>query len=287
MSASTLPGREVAAHRRSWTPRLDRVRVGGALLLVVAAVVILGPFVAPHGETEFVGRPSTRHVDGLLFGTDHLGQDVLSRFLLGGGPVLLVAVAATAIGVSLGAVVGLLAAADHGRLDEALMRTVDVTLALPQFLLVLVAMTTLGPRTWLIVTAIAVTTVPRVARVTRGAAIPFATGDFVAASEAVGESRRRIARHDLLPNVTGALLVEANIRLSYAIGIVASLAFLGFTTHVNGANWGQMVNENRAALTVQPWGVVLPVIALVLVGLGSGLVADGMARTLARADEAR
>ena len=266
--------------------RLWQVRAGLAMVAVVAGISLLGPAFAPHGETEFVGRPNTRNVEGLVFGTDYLGQDVLSRFLLGGWPIVLSAVLATGLGVVIGAALGLVAALTPGRLDQVVMRSIDVVLAVPQFLLVLVAMTTIGPRPWLIVVAVALTTAPRVARVTRGAAVTVVERDFVAVSRALGESRWHIARADVVPNVSGPLLVEANIRLTYAIGIVASLAFLGFTPNVNAANWGLMVQENRAALATQPWGVVLPTCAIALLAIGTGLVADGVARTIAGIDRA-
>jgi peptide/nickel transport system permease protein len=266
--------------------RLWRVRAGLLLVLIVAGICLLGPALAPHGETEFVGRPNTRVVDGLRFGTDYLGQDVWSRFLLGGRSILLYALIATGLGVTVGAAIGLVAALDRGLIDEILMRSVDVMLAIPQFLLVLVAMTSIGPKTWLIVAAVAVTTAPRVARVTRGVAIVVAQRDFVVASEALGESRWRIIRSDLLPNISGPLLVEANIRFAFSIAVVASLAFLGFVPSVNSANWGLMVQENGGALSVQPWAVVLPTLAIIAVTIGTGLIADGIARTSAGIDRA-
>lgn len=277
----------VVPQQRSFAARafgLGRVRAGVVIVAVVIAVALVGPLFAPRGATEFAGRPNTRQVDGSLFGTDYLGQDVWSRFLLGGRTIVLYAVVATVLGVVTGAAAGLVAAFDRGVLDELLMRTVDVLLALPQLLLVLVAMTTVGPEPWLVIVAVAMTTVPRVARVARVSAGSVVDRDFVRASEALGESTAYIVRSDLLPNVSGPLLVEASIRFTYSIGIVASLAFLGFTPRVNDANWGLMVQENRAALSVQPWGVVLPTLAIAGLALGAGLVADGLARTGAGAD---
>ena len=259
--------------------RLGRVRIGCAITIVIVGVALLGPFVAPRGETEFVGRPNSGPSGAALFGTDYLGQDVWSRFLVGGRAILLYAAVSTVLGVVVGGVIGLVAALDRGLLDELLMRTVDVLLALPQLLLVLVAMTTVGPEPWLVIASVAATTAPRVARVTRGAAGSVVECDFVQASEAIGESTRYVVRSDLLPNVSGALSVEASIRFTYSIGIVASLAFLGFTPRVNDANWGVMVQENRDALSVQPWGVVLPTLAIAALALGTGLIADGVARS--------
>jgi len=150
-----------------------------------------------------------------------------------------------------------------------------------------VALTTIGPKTWLIILAVAVTTTPRIARVARGAAVVVVERDFVASSEALGESKWRILRSDLLPNVSAPLLVEANLRLTYSIAIVASLAFLGFATEVNTANWGLMVQENRTALSIQPWGVVLPTIAIAVLTIATGLIADGLARANAGIDRDR
>jgi peptide/nickel transport system permease protein len=271
--------------RTAW--RMWRVRIGLLLLLLLAAVALGGPFVAPYGEAEFVGTPNTRDVEGTRFGTDYFGQDVLSRFLFGGRSILVLATLSTAMALVLGVTIGLVAAYNRGRLDDLLMRTMDVSLAFPQLLLALVALTTIGPKPWLIVLIVGFTTTPRIARITRGAAVPVVERDFVGAAEALGESRPRILWSELLPNVSGPLLVEANLRLTYSIGIIASLGFLGFSTRVNAADWGLMVNENRAALSVQPWGTVLPAIAIALLTIGTGLIADGLSRASAGIDRAK
>jgi peptide/nickel transport system permease protein len=267
--------------------RLWRTRIGLVLLGLVVAVAVLGPLFAPHGETEGVGIPNKAKVDGLLFGTDKLGQDVWSRFLLGGRSILLFAIIATALGLLLGVTVGLAAALNRGRLDEVMMRCIDIVLALPSLLLALVAITTVGPKTWVIIASVALTTTPRIARVTRGAAIQVVERDFVAAAEALGEPKWRMLTHELLPNVSGPLFVEANLRLTYSIGIVATLAFLGFSSDVNAANWGTMIQENRLALAVQPWGVVLPTIAIAVLTIATGLIGDGLARANAGIDRGR
>jgi peptide/nickel transport system permease protein len=266
---------------------LWRTRIGLALLAVVVGVAILGPLLAPHGETEGVGSPNKAKVDGLLFGTDWLGQDVWSRFLLGGRSILLFAVISTALGLLVGITIGLTSALNRGRLDEAMMRSIDIVLALPSLLLVLVAITTVGPKSWLIIAGVAVTTTPRLARVTRGAALQVVERDFVAAAEALGEPKWRMLTHELLPNVSGPLFVEATLRLTYSIAIIATLAFLGISSDVNAANWGTMIQENRLALSVQPWGVVLPTIAIAVLTVATGLIGDGLARANAGIDRRR
>jgi peptide/nickel transport system permease protein len=290
---ATLPLVDVAATEQSprglWRTALGlwRTRIGLIILAALVVLAVVGPWVAPHGETEFVGTPNTRHVAGTTLGTDYFGQDVLSRFLYGGRSILLLAVLSTGLALVLGVTVGLAAAYNRRRLDDVLMRTMDVILAFPQLLFTLVAVTTIGPKPWLIVLIVGFTTMPRIARITRGAAVPVVERDFVSAAEALGESRFHILRRELLPNVSGPLLVEANLRLTYSIAIIASLGFLGLSTRVNAADWGMMVQENRVALSVQPWGMMLPVFAIALLTIGTGLVADGLARALAGIDRGK
>jgi peptide/nickel transport system permease protein len=269
--------------------RLWRTRIGLLLVVLLVLVAAVGPLFARYGPTEFVGiAPNSPPGSKALFGTDHIGQDVWSRFLWGGREILVMAVLATALGLILGTAIGLTAAYSRNALDDALMRTMDVILAFPQIMLALVVIATVGPKAWLMVAAVGLTTMPRVARVTRGAAQPIVERDFVAAAEALGLPRARILFREVLPNILSPLLVEANLRLTYSIGLIASLAFLGFTPNPNGADWGLMIQENQIALgTSQPWGVVLPMLAIALLTVGTGLVGDGFARAAAGIDRSK
>jgi len=266
---------------------LWRTRIGLALVVLLVAVALFGPFFAPHSPTDFVGAPNTGPSDAARFGTDHIGQDVWSRFLWGGREVLGMAVAATAIGLILGGLIGLIAAYSRNVLDDILMRSMDVILAFPQIMLALVAIATVGPQTWLIILTVGLTTMPRVARVARGASQPIVERDFVAAAEALGVPRFRILVGEVMPNTLSPLLVEMNLRLTYSLGLIAGLAFLGFAPNQNGADWGFMIQENRLALVSQPWGVVLPVLAIALLTIGTGLVGDGIARAAVGIDRSR
>ena len=266
---------------------LGRTRIGLGLVLMIAAIAIFGPLIAPHGPADFIGLPNTGPSGAARFGTDHLGQDVWSRFLDGGREILLLASAATLLGLAIGTSLGLLAAYSKGALDDVLMRSMDVILAFPSIMLALVAIATLGASGWLIILAVGLTNVPRVARVTRAAAQPIVERDFVAAAEAIGVPRWRILFGEILPNVLSPLMVEASLRLTYSIGLIAGLAFLGFTPNPNGADWGLMIQENQIALVVQPWGVVLPIIAVALLTMGTGMVGDGIARAAAGIDRVR
>ncbi len=280
------PKRATGVLRNALT--LGRTRTGLAFLIIVGGIAVFGPLAAPHGPQDYLGLlPNQGPSAKALFGTDHLGQDVWSRFLDGGREILLLATAATLIGLAIGVSLGLLAAYTKGVIDDVLMRGMDVILAFPSIMLALVAIATLGASYWLVIVAVGLTNVPRVARITRAAAQPIVERDFVAAAEAIGVPRLRILFGEILPNVLSPLMVEGSLRLTYSIGLIAGLAFLGFTPNPNGADWGVMIQENYIALSVQPWGVVLPVVAIAFLTMATGMSGDGIARAAAGIDRAR
>jgi peptide/nickel transport system permease protein len=290
----TVPGAETAPPpgvrgtsllRRSL--RLWRTRIGVALVGAIVLLAVVGPYLAPYGPNTPVGAPNSNPGGKAVLGTDYLGQDVLSRLLYGGRSILVMAVIATALGLIAGTAIGLVAAYARNALDDVLMRLMDVIMALPQIMLALVAVAIVGPHAWVIVAAIALTTAPRIARVARGAAQPIVERDFIACSEAMGVPRWRILFGELLPNTLGPLMVEASLRLTYSVGVIAALAFLGLSPNPNGANWGTMIQQNQLVLAVQPWGAAAPIAAIALLTMGTGLIGDGIARTAAGIDRAR
>jgi len=263
--------------------RQRRLVTGLVITLVVALIAIVGPWLAPYGENEIVGKPFT--TEGSWLGTDYRGQDGWSRVLAGGGSILVISALATALGMVLGIVIGVVAAYAGGWLDEAIMRLNDVALAFPQILLALLVLTAVDqPAWWMIVLLVGVSHAPRVARVARGVALGIVSRDFVQAAEALGESRLRVIVAEVLPNMNAPLLAEAGLRLTYSIGMVAGIGFLGFAANPGAADWGQMINENRLALLVQPWGVLAPVIVIGIFTVGTNLMADGIAQLAGRGD---
>ena len=202
---------------------------------------------------------------------------MLSRFLAGGWRLLLYSALATVLGVGLGAVLGMLAAFRGGWLDALIMRCGDVLLAIPQLVFALLAVTVLGPQGWVLVIVIGVTHAPRVARVIRAATAGVVAEDYVLASQMYGVPQWKILGRDVVPNIMGPLMVEVGLRLTYSIGAVASLSFLGLGMQPPTPDWGLMINENRIALSLQPWGVILPVIAIAVLTVGTNLIADAVA----------
>jgi peptide/nickel transport system permease protein len=195
--------------------------------------------------------------------------------------ILIVATLATLLGVGFGVILGITAGYRRGVVDELIMRSFDVLLCFPSVVFALLLMSVLGPKLWLIVIAVALTHAPQVARTMRGAAVQLTGREFVAYAETLGMRTRQVVFREILPNVTAPLTVELGLRMTWSIGIVASLDFLGFGRQPPAADWGLMINENRGGLTIQPWGVVAPVIAVALLTIGCSLVADGLGRAAA------
>ena len=252
-------------------------KLGFLLTGLVLLVALLGPFVVPawtgYGPNSFAGKPFQPGV----FGTDNLGRDVLSRFLEGGWRLLLYSALATVLGVGIGAVLGMLAAFRRGWLDAVIMRSGDVLLAIPQLVFALLAITVLGPQGWVLVLVIGITHAPRVARVIRSATAGVVAEDYVLASQMYAVPQWKILGRDVVPNIMGPLMLEVGLRLTYSIGAVASLSFLGLGMQPPTPDWGLMINENRIALSLQPWGVLLPVIAIAVLTVGTNLIADAVA----------
>jgi peptide/nickel transport system permease protein len=266
----------------SW--RYGRTKVGLLLTIVILATALIGPWFAPYDPGEFAGAPYTTPSSEAKLGTDYLGHDVLSRVLHGGRSILWMAFAATSIGVAIGVSLGLVAGYARNILDDIIMRTLDVVYAFPNIVLVLLFVSMLGPKLWLIVFLVAWAWVPGVARVTRGITTEAVTREYVEAAEVLGVPRRRILFREVLPNLLTPLLVEYGLRLTWAIGAIAAISFLGFGVQAPNTDWGLMINENRNGLTVQPWGVVIPILCIAAFTVGTNLLTEGISRSIAGID---
>jgi len=280
ISPVPAPTKTAGLMRTAWA--FPQAKVGTGLAGLVVLIALLGPWLGPvitgYGTTDFAGKPFK--ADGIA-GTDGLGRDVLTRFLAGGTTLLLYAVLATALGIVLGALLGMVAGYGGGWLDSVLMRGNDVLLSFPQLVIALLAIAVIGPKGWLLVLVIGLTHAPRTARVARQATVAVTGNDYIRAAEMYAVPRGQIVLREVLPNITGPLMVELGLRLTYSIGYIASLSFLGLGIQPPTADWGLMINENRIALVVQPWGVLLPVLAIALLAVGTNLVADSFASAAA------
>lgn len=264
--------------------KYGRMRIGLGLTGLIVAVILVGPLVAPHSPSASLAAPYASPSSALPLGADYLGEDVLSRVLWGGRTLLWVALVASVFGVGVGVLLGLVAGYSRTWLDEVLMRPLDVILAFPQTVFVLLFVSLLGPKIWLIALLVGVLWIPTSARQTRSLALEVASRDFIQAVEALGVPRRRILIGEILPNIATPLLVEFGLRLTWSIGVVATLSFLGYGIQPPAADWGLMVNQNREALATQPWGIVAPVLCIGVLTVGTNLMAEGLSRAIAGVD---
>ncbi len=270
--------------RREWLVILKRAvrsrrgAIGLSLAGFVVLVAVIGPLVAPHSATAPVTETFATPNSAAPLGGDVLGRDVLSRVLAGGWELLLMAAAATALGVGAGVALGI-AAAYYGRItDGVIMRIVDVFLAFPQLVFALLLVSVLGPKIWLIILAVGISHAPQVARVIRSVALDVCERDYVKAVELMDTPGRKVMAGEVLPNLMSVVMVELGLRFTYSILIIAGLSFLGFGIQPPAANWGLMINENRIGLVVNPWAVIVPAGLIALLTIGLNTFTDAIAR---------
>jgi peptide/nickel transport system permease protein len=258
--------------------RTKRGAIGLGITGFIVLIAVIGPVVEPYSSTSFVTTPFAVPSGSFLLGGDTLGRDVLSRVLDGGWVLLIMAVAATALGVIVGAAAGISAAYLRGKADGIIMRTVDVILAFPSLVFALLLVSIIGPKLWLIVFAVGFTHAPAVARVLRSATLDISERDYVKAVELQGVKPGKVMRNEILPNLISPLMVETGLRLTYSIVLMAGLNFLGFGQPPPAANWGYMIQENRIGLSSNPWAVIVPAALIALLTIGVNTYTDAVAR---------
>ena len=262
--------------------RQRQTQVGLVITLLVLGVALLGPLFAQYEPSAIVGLPAQGPSAAFPLGTDALGRDVLSRVLWGGRNLVWVAFLATALGVVVGAALGMLAGYSRSWVDDALMRTMDIVLAFPQIILVLLFVSMLGTKLWLVAVLIAASWVPQVARVARGVTSEIVEREYIQAAEAIKVPAHRILRREVLPNIITPLAVEFGLRLTWSIALVAAISFLGFGIQPPNADWGLMISENREIITIQSLPLLVPAACIALLAIGTNFVTEGWARTIAR-----
>jgi len=259
-----------------------QARLGLTLAGTVLVVALLGPLAAPQSPLALVGPTYGLPGDGTLLGYDYLGRDVWSRLLAGGRSVLWMSFAASAIALAVGAIIGIAAGLSRRWVDHGVVWATDVLLAFPDLILVLLVVSMLGREPWLIVLTVAISFVPGVIRLARGVTLSVVSQEYVEAAKLMGYPWWRVVLLEILPNIATPLLVHLGIMLTWAIGMLSGLSFLGYGVAPPAADWGLMINENRAGLMIQPWAVLAPVTMIGLFALGTNLLAESVSRAGSR-----
>jgi len=244
-------------------------------------MAIFGPWIAPYRYSEQIPAdraqpPSMTH----WFGTDQFGRDIFSRVVVGARDVFVAAGSATLISVFLGLALGLFSGYRGGLVDEMIMRLFDVMLSLPELVLAMVVLGTLGPSRINILLVVGIVYTPRVGRVVRSVVLDVKTRFFIEAAKLRGETTLYILSHEILPTVLPTLAVEASMRFTYAIFLVASLGFLGLGAKPPSADWGLMVEEARQWFRRAPWMLLFPAGAIASLVVGLSFFSDDLRRML-------
>jgi peptide/nickel transport system permease protein len=218
------------------------------------------------------------------FGTDQLGRDVLSRVLAGATDTMKVAPLATLLGIAGGTTIGLITGYFRGWVDEVLGRIIDAVLALPLIVIAVTALVALGSSNITLIVVIGVVFTPIVARTVRAAVLGERQLDYVSAARLRGERPPYIMFAEILPNIAGPIVVEATVRLGYAIFAVAGLTFLGFGVQPPSPDWSLQISDNYTLLNAgtYEWTVLFPSLAIATLIVGVNLIADGLQQVLDR-----
>lgn len=255
-----------------------RLLTGLAILGAVVALALLSLVWTPAENPtrlRIAERLQAPLGTGLL-GTDQLGRDVASLLMIGAQNSLAVAGAAIAAGALLGTVIGLLAAARRGLLDDFAMRFMDIVFAFPPILSAMMLAAALGAGPVNAGVAIAVFVTPVFARVARAGALRVLSRDFVLAARGAGRVRVSIALRHVLPNISGDLAVQVSIQFGLAILTEAGLSFLGLGIAPPNPSWGRMLSDSQTFLASAPWLALAPGVAIAITVLGANILGDGI-----------
>jgi peptide/nickel transport system permease protein len=284
---------EPTARSEASTARRERLRllvrspsfvIGASVILFWVVCAVLGNHITPYDprydQTPEIGAsPSVQH----FFGTDRLGRDVFSRVLAGSRDILLIAPLATLLATLVGTTLGLVTGYFKGIADDTISRVIDAVLAIPLIVLAVTVVAALGSRsTWTVIVVIAAVFSPIIARTVRAAVLGEADLDYIEAARLRGERAPYVMFSEVLPNVMPPILVEATIRLGYAIFAVATLSFIGFGLQPPSPDWAVQIADNYEFLSLQWWTVLFPAMAIASLVVAVNLVSDSVQQVLER-----
>lgn len=262
--------------------RLKKNKLAMAGLIVLTAMILIAVFagVLVNYDTMVVGQnmsermqtPSAKH----WFGTDQYGRDVFARIIYGSRLSLTLSIVAMTAAVAIGAGIGAVAGYYGGRVDDVLMRIMDVLLAIPPMLMSISIVAALGQSMVNLLIALSIAYIPVFARVIRSTILSIKGQEFVEAAKACGTSNFRIIVRHIIPNAIGPIIVEATLTMGAAILIISSLSFMGLGIEPPAPEWGTMLYEGRDVIRQAPYLVIFPGAAIALAVMSLNLLGDGL-----------
>jgi len=274
MSVGTLVTRLSTEMRRSRS-----IRLSGGILVAIAIIAIIGPFISPHSylTTDFDGtfvRPTVNSFH--LFGTDDLGRDLFVRTLMGVQVTLLVAIIASIVSLVIGVAYGAVAGYVGGRIDAVMMRAVDALYALPFIFLVILLMVVFERNFLLIFVAIGAINWLDMARIVRGQTISLKEREFVDAAKLIGVPAWKIIFRHITPNLLGVVIVYVTLTIPQAILVESFLSFLGLGIQEPQTSLGALVNGGVSQMERASWLLLIPAVLLATILLCFNFLGDGL-----------
>ncbi len=272
---------ETQTKRRSVRRKSPSLIAGGILLILILTLAIIGPALSPFDLDTMqlnvrLVSPNETH----WLGTDEFGRDVLSRMLNGGQTSLIMGFGATFVSLIIGVPLGLMAGYHRGMVDEMIMRAADIMISLPPIILGLLILSVTPPSLWKTVLAVGFVYIPIITRLTRSVTLEVAGEEFIQAARARAESSFYILFKEILPNAWPAIIVEAALRVTFAMLLAAALSFLGLGVQPPSSDWGLMIAEARPFINSAPWIVLAPGMALCITVIAINLFGDGLRELL-------
>jgi peptide/nickel transport system permease protein len=279
MAGEAAPSKTGGERRRLWRTFLRNraAAVGLVLAILVTILSVAAPFFASHDPMVQDARSRLQPPDQMhILGRDPFGRDVFARVLFAGRISLLVGVCSVMLGGVIGSTLGLVAGYTGGKVENVIMRFVDILMAFPSLLLGLLVLAVLGPGLFKMVLAIGIMLSPAFARVMHGSALSLKKREFVEGARSVGASPARIVALHILPNVMGEVVVLGSLWTASAIRIEANLSFIGLGVSPPTPTWGNMIRDGTPHLLNAPWLSVFPGLAILVAVLGFNLLGDGL-----------
>lgn len=263
-------------------------RIGLGLAVLMLLVIALGPLLAPYSPTAVgVGPPTEGPSAEHLLGTDSLGRDVFSRFLSGGGSVVVVPFFAVSLAYALGASLGLLAGYARGTSAIVTARILDLGLAIPSLLIMLAVIARFGHSAAVLIIAYGVIHCAAPGRLVRGATQAVVANDYVAAAQARGERAVTILAREVLPNIAGPAIADYAVRMTWGILFINTLSYLGLGSQPPSSNWGLMISQGQAYLNLVPLATLAPAAGIAAIAIAFNLTALALSRHITRETSVR
>ncbi|AZO26446.1 MULTISPECIES: ABC transporter permease [Mesorhizobium] len=249
--------------------------IGIVLTTLFVLAAVFAPWIAPHGNAEIVSDVPWEPMSSVHWlGTDNLGRDLLSRMIYGARITLFIAVLATALSFSLGAILGFSAAVFGGWYDTILSRLVDLLMSIPTLIMGLVVLSVLPSNLVTLILVMGILDSTRVYRLSRAVAVDINVMDYVEAAKLRGEGSGWIIFREILPNALSPLVSELGLRFIYAVLFLSTLSFLGLGVQPPDADWGGMVKENKDGIVFGIPAALIPAAAIAALAISVNLVAD-------------